>query len=287
MINYQKSNYLICALSPPRSYYVIMFCCIFIWNKALCDYASALVMVSLGVILHNKDLTTAYWSLFIKKTWKMCFWFRLSWISFIWIMQHNHMECFIFPNVQLYELWKCPNVKLYELWKYTNVQLYELCKCTNVQLYELWKWNSMKWKQNTARVWSGEQIDSIANRTIKFTSRSLVCFIFTPIKNLENIYIPPWFYTFQSQVQPYQYCVQVWSWREGLLTFTWVVIAITLLRICLPRWSAWHGMVWCVTTRKPCWLVWQARVWYGIRYGKVSKGMASKGTAWYQVWQGK
>ena len=158
----------------------------------------------------------------------MCFRFCLSWISFIWIMHHNHMECFIFPN----ELWKCTNVQLYELWKCTNVQLYELWKCTNVQLC-IMKFNAMEAKHSQGLIWRADRLNC------------------SQVPQLYCIYMPPWFYTFQSQVQPYQYCVQVWSWREGLLTFTWVVIAITLLRICLPRWSAWHGMVWCVTTRKP------------------------------------
>ena len=148
----------------------------------------------------------------------------------------------------------CERVQMYNCMNCENVQMYNRMNCVNVQMYNCMNcvlWNSIKWKQNTARVWSGEQIDSIANRTIKFTSRSLVCFIFTPIKNLENIYIPPWFYTFQSQVQPYQYCVQVWSWREGLLTFTWVVIAITLLRICLPRWSAATSASRCFLWQTP------------------------------------
>ena len=165
--------------------------------------------------------------------------------------------------------------------------MYNCMNCEIVQLYELciMKLNKMEAKHSQGLIWRADRLNCQSDDQIHFKVVSLF-YIYTN-KDLENIYIPPWFYIFQRQVQPYQYCVQVWSWREGLLTFTWVVIAITLLRICLPRWSAWHGMVWCVTTRKPCWLVWQARVWYGIRYGKVSKGMASKGMAWYQVWQGK
>ena len=42
---------------------------------------------------------------------------------------------------------------------------------------------------------------------------------------------------------------------------------------------AWYGVV-CYY--KKTLLVGMARVWYGIRYGKASKGMV-----WYQVWQGK
>ena len=116
----------------------------------------------------------------------MCFRFCLSWISFIWIMHHNHMECFIFPN----ELWKCTNVQLNELWKCTNVQLYELCKWTNVQLYELciMKFNEMKAKHSQGLIWRADRLNCQSDDQIHFKVVSLF-YIYTNKKPRKYIHI--------------------------------------------------------------------------------------------------
>ena len=158
--------------------------------------------------------------------------------------------------------------------------------CEIVQLYELciMKFNKMEAKHSQGLIWRADRLNCQSDDQIHFKVVSLF-YIYTNKKPRKYIYpsLILYFPKSSSAISILRSSLKLKGGASDIHMGGDSNHSLENLSASLVS-MAWYGVM-CYY--KKTLLVGMARVWYGIRNSKVSKGMASKGMVWYQVWQGK